>query len=216
MNPIDHDQCRLEWSLRPLNQQGLIHVCRRHPSLGRRALLGLYRRSRDLFRTGFVQQKQTPVGKLGLRPPVTVPPAEDKTLKRRAKGKIIMTWNAEEFRAPDVLPFVRTAQKFMRATAVLQAHAIRAGLRCQIESASFLKRRFEDDLKLLDKLTGSDEFVDAFDVYVNFVQNATSDYANEAGRFASIGAKLASETAGRVRKEAETTIDDMAAATIAT
>ncbi|TIU29305.1 MAG: hypothetical protein E5W38_21600, partial [Mesorhizobium sp.] len=170
VNPIDHDQCRLEWSLRPSNQQGFIHVCRRHPSLGRRALLGLYRRSRDLFRTGFVQQKQTPVGKLGLRPPVTVPPAEDKTLKRRTKGKIIMTWNAEEFRAPDVLPFVRTAQKFMRATAVLQAHAIRAGLRYQIESASFLKRRFEDDLKLLDKLTGSDEFVDAFDVYVNFVQ----------------------------------------------
>ncbi|MGX7876750.1 hypothetical protein ACVDG5_032415 [Mesorhizobium sp. ORM6] len=37
------------------------------------------------------------------------------------------------------------------------------------------------------KLTG-DEFVDAFDMFVNFIQNATSDYANEAGKFASIGA----------------------------
>ncbi|MDX8519879.1 phasin family protein [Mesorhizobium dulcispinae] len=102
----------------------------------------------------------------------------------------------------------------MRVSADLQARSIRALLRYQIEGASFLKRRLEDDLKLLDKLTGGDEFVDAFDVFVNFVQNATSDYANEVGKFASIGAKLASETAGRVRKEAETTVDDMAAATL--
>ncbi|WFP62267.1 phasin family protein [Mesorhizobium sp. WSM4904] len=127
-----------------------------------------------------------------------------------------MIWNAEEFRAPELLPFAKTGQKFMRATAALQAHSVRALLRCQIEGASFLKRRFEDDLKLLDKLTGGDEFVDAFDVFANFVQNATSDYANEVGKFASIGAKFASETAGRVRKEAETTVDDMAAATLAT
>lgn len=127
-----------------------------------------------------------------------------------------MIWNAEEFRAPELLPFAKTGQKFMRATAALQAHSVRALLRCQIEGASFLKRRFEDDLKLLDKLTGGDEFVDAFDVFTNFVQNATSDYANEVGKFASIGAKFASETAGRVRKEAETTVDDMAAATLAT
>lgn len=127
-----------------------------------------------------------------------------------------MIWNAEEFRAPELLPLAKTGQKFIRATAALQAHSIRALLRMQIEGVSFLKRRFEDDLKLLDKLTAGDEFVDAFDVYVNFLQNATSDYASEVGKFASIGAKLASETAGRVRKEAETTIDDMAAATLAT
>lgn len=125
-----------------------------------------------------------------------------------------MTWNPEAFRAPDLLPFTQTGQKFMRATAVMHAHSIRALLRYQIEGASFLKRRFENDLKLLEKLTGGDEFVDAFDMFVNFVQNATSDYANEAGKFASIGAKLASETAGQVRKEAETTMNDMAAATL--
>ncbi|OBQ57990.1 hypothetical protein A8146_22400 [Mesorhizobium loti] len=97
----------------------------------------------------------------------------------------------------------------------MQAHSMRALLRYQIEGVSFLKRRFEDDLKLIEKLTEG-EFVDAFDVFANFVQNATSDYAKEAGKFASIGAKLASETAGQVRQEAETTMDDMAAATLAT
>ena len=127
-----------------------------------------------------------------------------------------MTWNASEYRAPELVPFVQTGQKFLHATAALQAQSIRAMLRCQIEGVSFLKRRFEDDLKLVERLTGSDEFVDAFDVFVNFVQNASSDYAHEVGKFASIGAKLASETAGQVRKEAETAIDDMAAATVAT
>lgn len=132
-----------------------------------------------------------------------------------SEGKDTMIWNSEEFRAPELPPFAQTGQKLMRATAAMQAYSIRALLRYQIESLSFLKRRFEDDLKLLEKLTAGDEFVDAFDVFSNFVQKATSDYANEAGKFASIGARLASETAGQVRKEAETTIDDMAAATLA-
>lgn len=127
-----------------------------------------------------------------------------------------MIKNSEESRALELLPFAQTGQKFLRATSAMQAHSIRALLRYQIESVSFLKRRFEDDLQLVEKLTGGDEFVDAFDVFVNFLQNATSDYASEAGKFASIGAKLASDTAGEVRKEAETTMDDMAAATLAT
>jgi len=126
-----------------------------------------------------------------------------------------MTWNAEEVHAPEMLPFVRTGHKFLGATVALQANSMRALLRYQIEGVSFLKRRLEDDLKLIERLTGSNGSADTFDVFVNFVQNATSDYANEAGRFASIGVTLATETAGRLRKEAETAIDDMAAATVA-
>ncbi|QKC75590.1 phasin family protein [Mesorhizobium erdmanii] len=126
-----------------------------------------------------------------------------------------MIWYPEDVRAPELPPFANTSKKLIRATAAMQAHSMRALLRYQIEGVSFLKRRFEDDLKLIEKLTEG-EFVDAFDVFANFVQNATSDYAKEAGKFASIGAKLASETAGQVRQEAETTMDDMAAATLAT
>lgn len=113
------------------------------------------------------------------------------------------------------LPFVATSQKFFQAAARLQAHAFKAMMQYQIETLSFLKRRYEDDVKLVEDLAGSEESKDAFDVVANFVQNATSDYAAEAGKIASLGARLTSETAKRMRKEAETTIEDIATATTA-
>lgn len=125
-----------------------------------------------------------------------------------------MIWNAEEFGAPELSPFVKVGQKLLEATTALQMHSIRALFRCQIEAASFLGRRFWDDLKLIETLRDSDEFADSFDVFANFWQNAASDYANEVGEFACIGAKLATKAAGRIRKEADTAIDDMAAATL--
>ncbi len=126
-----------------------------------------------------------------------------------------MTWDAEEIHGTETVPFVKTGHKFLSATAALQANSMRALLCYQIEGASFLKRRLEDDLNLIERLTGGDGFADSFDVFVNFVQNAASDYASQAGRLASIGARLATETAGRLQREAETTVDDMAAATLA-
>lgn len=126
-----------------------------------------------------------------------------------------MFWNAGEFRAPELFPFVRAGQKLLEATTALQLHSIQGLFRCQIEAASFLGRRFWDDLKLIETLKDSGEFADSFDVFANFWQNAASDYANEVGEFACIGAKLATETAGQVRKEAYTAVDDMAAATLA-
>jgi hypothetical protein len=113
------------------------------------------------------------------------------------------------------LPFLATSQKLFQAGARLQAHAFKAAMQYQIEALSFLKRRYEDDIKLMEDLARSEESKDAFDVIANFVQNATSDYAAEAGKITSIGARLASETARRVRKEAEHTIEDLATATTA-
>jgi hypothetical protein len=123
--------------------------------------------------------------------------------------------NTESPFSMSALPFVAAGQKLFQATARLQVHAFKTAMKYQIETFSFLKRRCEDDLKLLEDLARSEETNDAFDVVANFIQNATSDYAAEAGRVASIGARLASETARRVRKEAEDTIEDMAAATTA-
>ena len=113
------------------------------------------------------------------------------------------------------LPMMADGQKLLSATVRLQAQAFKAMMRYQIEMLSFLKHRYEQDLKLVDDLAASDEFNDAFDVLGNFVQNATSGYAIEAGKVASIGSKLASDIAQRVRKEAGTTIGDMAARTVA-
>jgi hypothetical protein len=112
-------------------------------------------------------------------------------------------------------PAMATGQKVFLAASRLQAQGFKAMMRYQIETLSFLKHRYEQDVKLVDDLVGSDEFSDVFDVFSNFVQNATSEYAMEAGKVASISSKLATETAKRVRKQAETTIEDMAAKTIA-
>lgn len=113
------------------------------------------------------------------------------------------------------LPMMADGQKLLSATARLQAQAFKAMMRYQIEMLSFLKHRYEQDLKLADDLAASDEFNDAFDVVGNFVQIATSEYATEAGKVASIGSKLTSEVAKCVRKEAVKTIGDMAARTVA-
>lgn len=112
-------------------------------------------------------------------------------------------------------PAMANGQKAFLTASRLQAQAFKAMMRYQIETLSFLKHRYEQDVKLVDDLVGSDDVSDAFDVFSNFVQNATSEYATEAGKVASIGSKLATETAKRVREQADTTIEDMAAKTIA-
>ena len=105
--------------------------------------------------------------------------------------------------------------KFLNAAANFQASTIKATMRCQIETFSFLKHRCEQNAKLIDDLFAGGEFVDVFDVTSNFLQNATSDYAIEASNFARLGSQLTSEMARRVRREAESTVEDIAASTVA-
>ncbi|RWB25951.1 MAG: phasin family protein [Mesorhizobium sp.] len=113
------------------------------------------------------------------------------------------------------LPTATNGQRLLIAAAGLQAHALRAMMRYQIETLSFLKHRCEQNVKMVDDLVAGSEFNDAFDVLSNFLQNATSDYAMEAGKVASISSRLASEIARHVRSQAEATIEDMAASTVA-
>jgi hypothetical protein len=47
------------------------------------------------------------------------------------------------------------------------------------------------------------------------VEEAVAQYSDETGRLASLGSKIASETADDVRREADATVKDMAAATVA-
>ena len=113
------------------------------------------------------------------------------------------------------LPYIANSQKLFHAAAKLQAYAFKAVMSYQVETLAFLKHRCEQDVKLMDDLAASDEFNDAFDVVSNFVQNATAEYSTEAGKIASIGSRLASETAQRMRKEAENNIEEMALQTVA-
>ena len=111
--------------------------------------------------------------------------------------------------------FMAGGQKYAFAMARLQGQAFRSMLRYQVEALAFLKHRYEQDMKLVDDLTGSEDFNDAFDIYAAFLQNAASEYAAETGKVASIGSKVAAEAAARVKREAATAIDDMAATTAA-
>lgn len=113
------------------------------------------------------------------------------------------------------LPLLAHGEKLALATARFQVQAFKAAMRYQIEALGFLKRRFERDVKFVDDLTGGNAFSDAFDVVATFMQNAATEYATEASKVISIGSKLASETAERVRKDAEEAAENIAVAATA-
>lgn len=113
------------------------------------------------------------------------------------------------------LPFLADGQNAFLATARLQAQAYGAVMRYQIETFNFLRHRFEQDLKLANDLAASGEFNDAFDVTADFMQRATTEYSAEAGKMATLGSRLGSETARQLRKQAEELAGDLAVRTVA-
>jgi hypothetical protein len=115
----------------------------------------------------------------------------------------------------EMTPGAAGVQKFWLAVARMQGNAWKAALRYNVETLDFVKQRVEQDIKLLDDLVSSDGYKDAFDVYAGFMEEAMAQYSNETGRLASLGSKIASETAEEVRREADETVKDMAAATVA-
>ncbi len=117
--------------------------------------------------------------------------------------------------AATAMPFLAAGQKMAIAAARLNAQALKSVMWYQIEVLGFMQHRFEQNLKLLDDLIESGEYNDAFDVCSVFVENAACEFNSEAGRMATIGSRLAVETASRVRKEADTRIEDIMAARIA-
>lgn len=112
-------------------------------------------------------------------------------------------------------PSAANLRKFWISFARLQANAMKAALRYNVEALDFVKHRVEQDIKLFDDLSSSEDFKDAFDVYAGFMEGAFAEYSGETSKFASLGSRIASETADEVRREAEAVIEDMAASTAA-
>ena len=112
-------------------------------------------------------------------------------------------------------PIVWDGQKAVFAMAHLQAQAFKAMMRYSIESASFLKHRCEEDVRLIDDLAAAKDFGEALEVFAEFSRDALSDYSREAGKMAGMGSKVASTALVQVRKEAETAMEEMGAATVA-
>lgn len=120
---------------------------------------------------------------------------------------------AEAASATD-LPVVPNGQKFFHAAARLQVQTYKAAMRYQIEMLDFLKRRFEQDVKLAEDLFAGDRFNDAFDVVSDFFRNATTEYASEASRIANLASKISAETARRMRRQSDELMEDLAAMTV--
>jgi hypothetical protein len=99
------------------------------------------------------------------------------------------------------MSYFESGLKLLHTAGQLQAHVMSGVMRYQIETLAFLKHRCEQDVKLVDNFVESGEFNDIFDVFSNFMQNATSDCSAEAGKIAAISSKLASKTAKHPRQE---------------
>ena len=97
----------------------------------------------------------------------------------------------------------------------MQGHALKAALNMQIETLGFLKHRYEQDLKLVDRLTGSDGVSDAFGTYSEFWKETLHEYSDEAGKIVSISSRLAAEAASNVRKDAERISEELAEKSVA-
>ena len=120
-----------------------------------------------------------------------------------------MLKSLEIFQSGFINPVTPVPAMSLHALTRAQAHAIKAMLQYQAEALGFLKHRYREDIKLVDDLLARDGAKDSFEIWVGFFQKAISEYSNEAGKMASIGSRLSSETANSVRKEAAAVIEDM-------
>jgi hypothetical protein len=101
------------------------------------------------------------------------------------------------------MPAALNGQKLLHTMARMQGHAMRAVLNMQIETLGFLKHRYEQDLKLVDLLTGSAGIGDAFSVCSEFWKETVNEYSDEAGKIVSINSRLAAEAASKIRADVE-------------
>lgn len=96
----------------------------------------------------------------------------------------------------------------------LQAQALEATLRYQVEGLKFLKGRFEQDLRLLNDIQSPDHSTDIFDLWSVFWQNALLDYSREGARIAEIGSSIATKVAKRFHQDEKILAENIATQSI--
>ena len=126
--------------------------------------------------------------------------------------------------APNILPLVPAwpealalgeSRKALALGVKMQAQSLKTMLRWQTEALAFLSRRGEAAARFLDDIVADEEFKDAFDITAAYMQNATMDWMEEAGRLAALAPEIAGEAASAMREQAEAVAQDIAAATVA-
>ncbi len=107
-------------------------------------------------------------------------------------------------------PVIASSQKVVLSLLHLQASMLRGALRYQIAALDFLRRRFEQDAKLVNALVSRQEFDDFHDSFADFMGRAACDYSEEISKAAAIGSEIATDMAKRARKDATETLEDIA------
>lgn len=108
----------------------------------------------------------------------------------------------------EINPMASNLPKMIQASARMQAQMFNNCMKYNIEVLNFLKHRFEQDMKLVENVTNTDDTGKAFQAYMNFWQSAVREYTDEAGKLAAIN----SEVAEKIQREANTMREDIATA----
>ena len=93
----------------------------------------------------------------------------------------------------------------------MQAAAIEATLRYQIEALKFLQNRLNSDLRLMEDCQSPDHQSDLFDVWCTFWQDALFDYVKGGARFAEMGSTSLRKTVTRLHGDEKRLVENMAA-----
>lgn len=112
----------------------------------------------------------------------------------KARGEVIGT---RELPAPfalfNTVPGTESLQPIMTAMVELNGKGQIGWLDCQREWTRFLSQRFEEDMKLVNRLTNCTTPQDVYGAYADFLQKATNDYQQEWAKLMKIGQTCASE-----------------------
>ena len=112
------------------------------------------------------------------------------------------------------VPFAQASRTLAMAAVHIQAHALKALIRMQIESLAFVQSRCEQDVKLIDDLITSEKYHNTFGVYGEFCRDAASEYAAETRKLMTIGSRFVSDSATFADGEVDKVFEDVTARTI--
>lgn len=108
----------------------------------------------------------------------------------------------------EINPMAANLPKMIQASTRMQAQMFNNCMKYNIEVLNFLKHRFEQDMKLVEHVTNTDDTGKAFKAYMSFWQSAVKEYTDEAGKLAAIN----SDAAKKIESEANSIREDMATA----
>jgi beta-glucosidase/6-phospho-beta-glucosidase/beta-galactosidase len=108
----------------------------------------------------------------------------------------------------EINPMAANLPKMIQASTRMQAQLFNNCMKYNIEVLNFLKHRFEQDMRLVESVTKTEDTGKAFKAYMNFWQSAVREYTDEAGKLAAIN----NDVASKIEQEAHAITENMSTA----